>query len=199
MKKSNAIILSLVTFVAGVMAGLLYASYKGPPPGMGVRSDPAVMAQAAAPKNEDLEHVQARVEELKNEIKKSPDNLGLYVQAGNELFDHELFDQALTFYNQAIELGLEDPNVITDAGVCYRRVGEPKKAVEYFRRARKLDPGHKISALNLGIVLLHDLEDREGAIEAWKDYLALEPEGQRADMIRRVMSEIEKQGVPNSK
>ncbi len=76
----------------------------------------------------------------------------------------------------------------------YRRAGQSKKAVEVFDRAIQIDPKHEISRFNKGVVLLHDLNDLEGAIKAWEELIevnpfAMAPNGQSVDeMIRRYKS-----------
>lgn len=188
-KKSSVIWLCLGTFALGFLAGLFWAAYKGPPP----MSGPGGPHQEAAQETETVPPRASRLklEALERQIKAAPDDIKLHVKAGNLLFDNERYKDAVKFYEKALELGLVDPNVFTDAGICYRRLGNPKKAAAYFRRAGKADPNHQNSALNLGIVLLHDLQDKEGAIKAWRKYLALAPQGPRAEMIRRVMAQLE--------
>ena len=57
----------------------------------------------------------------------------------------------------------------------YRRSGKPKKAVESFDAAMQADPKHEVSHFNKGIVMLHDLNDPQGAIQAWEDLLKINP------------------------
>lgn len=190
-KKSSVIGLCLGTFALGFLVGLFWAAYKGPPP----MSRPGGPHQTTAHETEAVPPRASRLklEALEKQIKAAPDNIKLHIEAGNLLFNNERYKNAVKFYEKALELGLADPNVLTDAGICYRRLGNPKKAVAYLRRARKADPNHQNSALNLGIILLHDLQDKEGAIKAWREYLALGPQGPRAEMIRRVLAQLESQ------
>ncbi len=193
MKKSNAFLLALFTFMLGYVAGLMWAAYKGPPPMPRQQHAEAPAAPQAnkAGASQDGQELQTRITALKEKIKAKPDDLGLYVEAGDLLFEHEMFQDAAGYYEQAVELGLPDPDVFNDLAICYRRLGDPKKAVEYFRRARTIDPQHQNSALNMGIVYFHDLQDNQEAIKVWKEYLALNPEGERAEMIRRVVAQLE--------
>lgn len=199
MKKSNVIILGFIIFIAGFLSGLLWASYKGPPPALESAAQPKQPSTTAqsAPAPVDTTGVQEKIKDIEAAIKANPGQAELYVQAGNLLFDHELNEQAITYYEQALEIGGPDPDLLTDTGICYRRLGRPEKAVEYFRKARAVDPKHPLSALNLGIVLFHDLQDKKQALEAWREYLALDPQGQRADMIRKVVAQIEAEGAGN--
>jgi peroxiredoxin len=46
----------------------------------------------------------------------------------------------------------------------YRRSGQPRKAIENFNKAIAVNPKHETAQFNKGIVLMHDLGDRDGAI-----------------------------------
>ena len=197
MKKTNVIIFCFIFFVLGFVSGLFWASYKGPPPGLESAAQPKPMGTKTPPETADMAKVQQELKDIQAAIKANPSQTDLYVRAGNVLFDQELNVQALHYYEQALEIGGPNADILTDAGICYRRLGQPEKAVEYFKKARAIDPKHALSALNLGIVLFHDLQDRKQALAAWRDYLALAPQGERADMIRKVVSQIEAEGVGN--
>ncbi|MBF0527925.1 MAG: tetratricopeptide repeat protein [Deltaproteobacteria bacterium] len=198
-KKSTAALITVAAFILGVVTGLFIAAYKGPPPGLTAGSMPpkgpmASNSQTNLDENPvQMAEVQSQLTALKEKIKANPAQVELYVEAGNLLFDHNLHEQAITYYEQALEIGGENPDILTDAGISYRHLGKSQKAVDFFRRARKANSKHENSALNLGIVLFHDLKDNKAALEAWRDYLALNPQGQRADMIRRVVKQIEEE------
>jgi tetratricopeptide (TPR) repeat protein len=57
----------------------------------------------------------------------------------------------------------------------YRRAGRPEDAVREFDRAIAIDPKLENPRFNKGVVLLHDLNDREGAIRAWEGLLNINP------------------------
>jgi cytochrome c-type biogenesis protein CcmH/NrfG len=62
--------------------------------------------------------------------------------------------------------------------------------VREFREAARLDPTHKNSRFNLGVVLQHDKKDVDGAIAAWEDFLKVEPAGERAEMARAEVQQL---------
>ena len=68
-----------------------------------------------------------------------------------------------------------DPNVLTDLGVMYRRNKQPEKAIEAFDKAISADPSHEKSRFNKGIVLMHDLNDIDGAARAWEGLVEINP------------------------
>ena len=112
---------------------------------------------------------------LTRETVQNPENKSAWIELGNVYFDTAAHDKAIWAYNKALALDPNNANVWTDLGVMYRRSGKPEKAVEAFDRAIQVDPKHEISRFNKGIVLLHDLNDRPGAIRAWEELLAINP------------------------
>ena len=123
---------------------------------------------------------------LKDEVERNPDNAGAWVQLGHMYFDRDENKKAIDAYEKSLELSPDNTNVLTDLGIMYRRSGNPKKAVELFDRVTQLDPKQENARFNKGIVLLHDLKDEEGAIEAWEGLLeinpvAMAPNGQSVD------------------
>jgi tetratricopeptide (TPR) repeat protein len=81
-------------------------------------------------------------------------------------------------------------------GVMYRRNGNPQEAINAFDKAVEADPKHEVSRMNKGIVLLHDLKDADGAIEAWEGLLeinpvAMAPTGRSVD---EMVQQMKKQG-----
>ena len=60
-------------------------------------------------------------------------------------------------------------------GIMYRKLGQFDKAIEAFRQAAQDQPMHANSRFNWGIVLKYDKNDLKGAIQAWEEFLKLEP------------------------
>ena len=112
---------------------------------------------------------------LEKEAAADPNNVDTWIRLGNLYFDTDNFENAIRTYEKALSLKPDNANVQTDLGVMYRRNGQPKKAVEAFDRAIKIDPKHEVSRFNKGIVLLHDLSDKEGALRAWEELLSVNP------------------------
>jgi cytochrome c-type biogenesis protein CcmH/NrfG len=112
---------------------------------------------------------------LEKEVAANPDNLDAWTQLGNLYFDTNNFDSAIRSYKKSLALKPDNANVQTDLGVMYRRAGQPEQAVKAFEKAVEIDPKHEIARFNTGIVLLHDLNDREGALKAWQGLVDINP------------------------
>ena len=125
---------------------------------------------------------------LEDEVKRNPANVGAWIQLGHMYFDSGQHAKAIHAYEKSLELSPDNTNVMTDLGIMYRRSGDPKKAVELFDKVIKIDPQQQNARFNKGIVLLHDLNDKEGAIAAWEGLLeinpvAMAPNGQSVDQL----------------
>jgi tetratricopeptide (TPR) repeat protein len=182
MKKGMAFLFITVAFVAGIVVGVVITVFheeKAPSPPVGMGSSP--QAKGTAPVTPDLSK---QIDTLKAILKDDPKNLKALVELGNAYFDTDQVDRAIETYTKALAINPKDADVRTDMGIMYRKKGDFDRAISEFKKAAQDDPKHVNSRYNLGIVLLHDKGDLKGAIQAWEDYLKVEPSGPRADNIR---------------
>jgi len=188
MKKGTAFLLMVVVFVAGIVVGVVITVFheeKKPSPPVGIVSPPAANAPAA-PTADIAKHIEA----LQVILKGDPKNLKALVELGNAYFDSNQVEKAIDAYTKALEIEPKNPDVRTDLGIMYRKKGDFDRAIAEFSRAAQDNPRHVNSRYNLGIVLLHDKGDLKGAIQAWEDFLKVEPSGPRADTIRERIAKM---------
>jgi cytochrome c-type biogenesis protein CcmH/NrfG len=124
-----------------------------------------------------------RVKALQSVAQSNPNDVQSRVQLGNMFFDAEQYGNAITWYEQAIQLNAKDPNVSTDLGVAYYYTNQPDRALKQFDHSLSIDPRHIKTLLNVGIVRAFGKQDLEGAAKAWEQVAALSPdspEGQAA-------------------
>jgi cytochrome c-type biogenesis protein CcmH/NrfG len=179
---------SIAFAVAGVLFGLLAGWVIGTQQS-GLRvpaATPAAATAAPAPTEGSSQAVpvdEARVTSLKDLVTRQPSDPSPRVQLGNIYFDAERFDEAITWYTDALKLDPSDVNVSTDLGVSYYYTNQPDRALEQFDRSLTLDPTHTKTILNMGIVKAFGKQDLEGAAAAWTKVVELapdSPEGQAA-------------------
>ncbi len=169
-RKETFWLATLLALALGFFGGVMFAVLKsdsGAAPGRPQAQAP--QAQAATPARPNM------IASLEDETAKNPQNTKAWVQLGNEYFDASEHEKAIWAYRKALELNPNDANVWTDLGVMYRRSGKPQDAIQAFDKAIEIDPKHEPSRLNKGIVLLHDMQDFDGAIAAWEELLAVNP------------------------
>jgi len=155
--------LLVVVFGLGFLAGVSFAVYKTGPQ-TGSISQPRVQNES-----------NRMIAKFEDEVKQNPANTAAWIQLGHLYFDSDAFAQAINAYEKALQLDPNNPDIMTDLGIMYRRNGEAEKAVAIFSRVIAIAPKHENARFNKGIVLLNDLQDREGALAAWEGLLAVNP------------------------
>ncbi|MBE0618792.1 MAG: tetratricopeptide repeat protein [Proteobacteria bacterium] len=176
-------------YLLGIATALVIQGKPAPVPGPAAGPTPTV-----APPGTALGSMAAEIRELRNIVEKNPDNATAWVRLGNLYFDTDQFMEAIDAYSKSLELQPNDPDVITDRAIMYRRIGDFDQAVADLRRAAEISPTHLNSLLNLGVVLRYDLNDVAGAIQAWKGYLARNPPADMAEKIRKEIETLQAQG-----
>jgi cytochrome c-type biogenesis protein CcmH/NrfG len=131
--------------------------------------------QQAAQEETITEDQAKRILALEKEVAANPNNADAWTQLGNLYFDTNNFESAIRSYKKSLALKPNNANIQTDLGVMYRRAGQPQEAIKAFEKAVQIDPKHEIARFNTGIVFLHDLNDREGALKAWQDLVDINP------------------------
>ena len=116
-----------------------------------------------------------RIAALERQTQANPGNASAWTELGNAYFDSNQYEAAISAYRKSLELDPSNPDVWTDMGVMYRRSNQPEEAIKSFDQAIAVDPKHEVSRMNKGIVLLHDLNDINGAIQAWEGLLEVNP------------------------
>ena len=194
MKKETVILLVVIAFLVGFIAGATVAILKRT---KGTEKTAMVQkpqmapagAPAPAPPGPDPVEAASKIQTLKDILKKDPKNLPAWVELGNLYFDTNQPKEAIEAYGQYLAVKPDNPDVRTDMGIMYRKLGQFDKALEEFKKAAQSDPKHINSRYNLGLVLLHDKQDIKGAVKAWEEYLKVDQKSERAT---RVSAQLEK-------
>lgn len=169
-RKETALLIALGALALGFFGGVFFGVYKSPgtmPPKGGM---PAGAPSAASPQD-----LKSQIAALEKETAQNPANTAAWIELGNAYFDTDQIKKSIDAYRKALELQPNNADVVTDMGVMLRKDGRPQEAIQAFDRAIAVNPKHEISRLNKGIVLLHDLQDAPGALQAWQGLLEINP------------------------
>jgi cytochrome c-type biogenesis protein CcmH/NrfG len=167
-RKETFLMVSLLALAVGFFGGVVFTVFKSDSKAP-VPSAPAQMGTPAAPAGSD------RVAALERQTQADPGNVNAWTELGNAYFDSNQYEKSISAYRKSLELNPNNANVWTDMGVMYRRAGKPEEAIKAFDQAIAVDPKHEVSRMNKGIVMLHDLNDFDGAIQAWEGLLEVNP------------------------
>jgi cytochrome c-type biogenesis protein CcmH/NrfG len=197
MKKEMVILVVVIAFLAGFVAGATTAILKGKkdvPVARAPQQPQMAPQEAPAPSGPTPAEVASKIDGLKEIVKKDPKNLSAWIELGNLYFDSNQPQEAIKAYMESLKLKPDNADVRTDLGIMYRNAGEIDKAVEEFKKAGQIDPKHVNSRYNLGLVLLHDKQDMKAAIKAWEDYLKVDPNSERAQRLKVQLEKMKKMG-----
>jgi cytochrome c-type biogenesis protein CcmH/NrfG len=122
----------------------------------------AALAQAAAP--------------LLEAVNKDPNDFDSLVKLGNLFYDGQQFPSAIQYYERALAIHPDNPDVRTDMGTAYWYTGNAEKALAAMEASLKYRPGHPQTLFNLGWVRWQGKQDPKGAIAAWQQLLKANPD-----------------------
>jgi cytochrome c-type biogenesis protein CcmH/NrfG len=166
-RRETFLMVTLLAVAVGFFGGVVFAVFK---------SDSKVPAQTAPMQSVAPGPSQSdRIAVFERETQANPSNADAWAKLGDAYFDSNQFEKSISAYKKSLELNPNNANVWTDLGVMYRRSGKPDEAIKAFDQAIAVDPKHEVSRMNKGIVLLHDLKDINGAIQAWEGLLEVNP------------------------
>jgi cytochrome c-type biogenesis protein CcmH/NrfG len=171
-KKETMWMVASFALVLGFLAGVVFGVYKS---GSGKPFQKSTFSQPVEKEKGVSAEKTAQIFELEKKTKENPSDVAAWTNLGNLYFDTGNYQKAITAYNKSLALNPSNADVMTDLGIMYHRTGQPQKAIEAFDKAAKIDPRHETSLYNKGIVLMHDLNDMDGAVKAWEELLKRNP------------------------
>jgi tetratricopeptide (TPR) repeat protein len=188
--KSDAIAFGIAGVLFGLIAGWIIGSQQAVarPPAAAPVAQQAPASSGSSSRAAVLD--ETRVSALKTVAEKEAANAAPRVQLGNLYFDAEKYDEAIKWYGEALRLAPKDVNVSTDLGVSFYYSNQPDKALAQFDQSLKLDPKHAKTLLNVGIVKAFGKQDLEGAEAAWRQVVALAPDGPEGQAAKRAIDSL---------
>jgi tetratricopeptide (TPR) repeat protein len=151
----------------------------------------APSASAAAPM---LEEVNA----LKKTLQSDPDNVPALTRLANLMHDAGMWPQATVLYERAARLAPNEPNLLTDLGICYQNQKMFDKALEEFALAQKADPTHWQSLYNTVIVAGFDLKRYDEAAKALEKLERIHPQAPNLAQLKEALARAKQGGAGKS-
>ncbi len=142
--------------------------------------------------------VMGQINVFKDRLKENSKDLEALIFLGNSNFDIKRFEKAKVLYLQALSIDPKNPVVRTDLATCFRNLKQTDQSVAELRTVLALAPGHPPALFNLGVILLNDIGDREGAIEAWQQLLEVHPKHELARGLAEKINQLKTRGVLSS-
>lgn len=186
--KNESIWIAVVALIVGFLGGYLIGSISTT--GKHQQETAVIPSGAGSPTD-----YTRRIIEAEKIVARDPKNLNAWISLGNDYFDTEQPQKAVTAYGKALDIEPNNPNVLTDQGVMYRKLGWYDKAIANFEKALKIEPRHLQSLYNMGVVYTVDLKQPEKAVPVWTKYLTIDSNSATAAQIKGMLEKVEK-GMP---
>jgi tetratricopeptide (TPR) repeat protein len=186
-KTVNTIWMVIIALIAGFSGGIVYSAYR----------NSALLAASSSQATDSAPLSSQQQETLKTYLqrtKANPKDTEAWTNLGHLYFDSGQYDLAVSAYEQSLALDSQRPDIWTDLGVMYRRSGRPEKAAASFDRAIAINPQHHIALFNKGVVMMHDLKDPQGALNAWERLIKIDPQAKTpsGQSIKELIDELKK-------
>jgi tetratricopeptide (TPR) repeat protein len=131
----------------------------------------------------------AEINVLKQRLQDDPNDFDTVKQLANMYHQVQMWGQAAEFYERAVALRPEDPDLLTDLGMCLRGTGEFDRALESFAEANRIAPSHWESLFNTVIVSGFDLGQWDQAFEALELMEQMDPQPPRVGELRHAIEQ----------
>ena len=175
--KGLPILLLVVIFFGGFIAGVGFAAYK-------LRPEAPVNSQTNS-LSSNLENGPAAdqaeaMRRLEEEVTAQPDNYQSWLRLGHLYYDAGLAEKAIRAYNRSLELHKGDADLYTDLGTMYLAAGQREKAIASFDKACALDAKHQQCRFNKGVAFF-EMNKLDEAVASWRELLAINPDATAPD------------------
>lgn len=200
MTKDN-LIFGLGGMVLGVIVGVLLVSSSGSKQVVSApvsqeftssTSQSAVPEQGQLPDGHppvDEAALKSKVAEQQAILTKDPNNQEATISIANLNFDLKNYQEAIQWYEKALQRDPSNINLITDLGTSHMWMGNYDKAVELYNKSLAIDPKHLQTLMNFGIVRM-STGDRAGAAEMWEKVVTYYPDHPEANMLKQAIAKL---------
>jgi cytochrome c-type biogenesis protein CcmH/NrfG len=138
----------------------------------------------------DDETSQQAIHALKNQLNDDPQDFEAAVQLGNTYYDINNAPLSIVYYNVALGIRPNQPEIMTDMGTMYWRNGDIGLAEQCFRAVIATHPEFATAYLNLGLLLVRGKEEIKEGMTLWKKLLEDFPQHSATEKAKQFLAEI---------
>lgn len=169
----QAYALAAFCLVLGVALGYLFRGSASP---MAPTSSAAVTTNAPSEGSQAQAALQQSEAPLLDAVNRNPADYDALVKLGDLYYDGQQFSNAIQYYQRALAIHPESPDVRTDMGTAYWYSGNADRALAELETSLRYKPEHPQTLFNLGWIRWQGKADPKGAIEAWQKLLRTNPD-----------------------
>ena len=133
----------------------------------------------------------AEISQLEKMLVAEPKNLRIHLRLGHLYLETKQPGKAAELFEKTLSFAADNAEVQVDLGIAYHQNGQIKKAEQILLNATQTFPTYPDGWLQLGVVYMYSLKDTRKALNAWKKFLKLEPDGAYSSEIRKQIKVLE--------
>lgn len=99
-------------------------------------------------------------------------------------------------FQKALRLSEHNPEALNGLGLAQLQRNRVRESAQYFNAALKYNPTYRPALLNLATVLHRYLNDPAGALQKYREYLALKPPPPDRDTVNLLVQSLEQRTAP---
>ncbi len=176
----------LVGFVGGFFLG---QGFVQPVTGVPSPQSPPAQNQSSLPENHPSPEFIEQLQALEQHAGEHKNDVEARLALGNAYYDMSRFDLAIRWYEEAMALDDQDPDMVTDLGTAYFYSGNPGKAIDLFQHSLELEEDHPQTLQNLGWVQFQS-ENLEAAAEAWEKLIRVHPAYEQIEAVKKQLEVV---------
>ena len=194
--------MAVVCLLIGLAIGYLFRGSQSP----AQPAQPAAIAQPSAPASAMAGHMPS-LDEMKQmadrkaaplleKLKADPKNSDLLFQVGNLYKATHQFKEAVSYYDQALQVSPKNVAIRTEKASCMYYTGDVDGAIGQLQQSLVYAPKDANSLFNLGMIKWQGKQDGKGALAAWQQLLKANPQlsADRKAAVQRLMANVQAKG-----
>lgn len=151
---------------------------------------PPAATSEAAPPDPKLVKAMEEVVAYKLRVDKDPNDVEALDAMGKINLSLGRFDHAKEWYERALKVDPSRNDTRMDLALSLRYLGKPDEAISELKRVLKKDPKNAAALYNLGIILLEDKKDEQGAVARWEALMKAHPDYPQTAQLRQIVESI---------
>ncbi|MDH4227690.1 MAG: tetratricopeptide repeat protein [Deltaproteobacteria bacterium] len=184
----NNIVIIVVIVVAVAIAAYLIGSKSGDSTATGVKQGMPQNGGAYYPMPQT--NPNEVIAELEKQIAANPKDAKLHVSIGKAYFGLQKFDMAAAHYKNAVKLDPKDVDSYNDLGLSLHYMKNSSEAISFIDKGIAVNPYYQRIWLTKGFVLATGLNDVNGANEAWKKAISIDPNSEVAAAAKSYIAKV---------
>jgi cytochrome c-type biogenesis protein CcmH/NrfG len=192
--------MAVVCLLVGLAIGYLFRGSQSPAPVPQVANVPQQSAPAMGEQMPTLDQMKKmadkKAEPLLEQSKRDPKDANLLVQIGTIYKTTHQFKDAISYYDQALQVDPKNVAARTELASCMYYTGDVDGAISQLQQALHDNPKDANSLFNLGMIKLQGKQDTQGAMAAWKELLHSNPQlsADRKAQVEKLIADLQMQG-----